>query len=117
MAEAASDTQERMLYPSGDTPKPAPNSKVPRIYGHNLCPFTARTRYTFSAKAVPFQECIINLNGKAQWHLDFNGGFTPILETPSGDLIPESGIVMSYGLEANASGGIQLIPADALEAA
>ena len=32
--------------------------------------------------------------------MDFNNGFIPVLETPAGDLIPESGIVTNYALDA-----------------
>jgi glutathione S-transferase len=35
----------------------------------------------------------MDLNQKAQWHLDFNGGMVPVLETPQGDLIKESAII------------------------
>ena len=46
------------------------------------------------------------MNNKAQWHKDFNGGMIPIMETPQGDMIPESGIVAQYAIEANPEGGI-----------
>jgi hypothetical protein len=35
----------------------------------------------------------MDLNAKAQWHLDFNGGMVPILETTDGTLIKESAII------------------------
>jgi len=34
------------------------------------------------------------VNEKAAWHLEINGGLVPILETPQGDLIVESSIIM-----------------------
>ena len=77
-----------------------------RLYGHNLCPFVGRARYTLSAKNVEFQEVHVDLNNKAQWHKDFNGGMVPIMETPHGDMIPESGIVAQYAIEAKPEGGI-----------
>jgi len=81
MAES-NNTLERIIYAGGETPKPAPNTNYLRIYGHNLCPFVARARYAFSAKQIEFQECMVDLNNKAKWHLDFNGGLVPVLETP-----------------------------------
>lgn len=111
------DTLERIFYHGGDAPKPATNANHYRLYSHNLCPFSARCRYTLSAKGVPFQECMVNLDNKPQWHLDFNGGAAPFLETPAGDLIPESGIIMQLALESNPAGGVQLIPSDPVEAA
>ena len=81
MAET-NNTLERMFYAGGDLPKPATNTNHLRMYGHNLCPFVARARYAFSAKQVEFQEVMVDLSNKAQWHLDFNGGFVPVLETP-----------------------------------
>jgi len=45
--------------------------------------------------------------------LDFNNGFIPILEVPSGELFPESGIVADYALQvAGPNQGIKLIPDD-----
>lgn len=90
---ADTNSLDRMLYHGGENPKPATNTQHLRLYHHNLCPFSARARYTLSAKGVVFQECITDLNDKAPWHVAFNGGSVPILETPSGDMIPESSIV------------------------
>ena len=88
------ETAEKIFYRAGDAPKPPTNPNYMRLYSHNLCPFSARARYTFSAKAVPFQECMTCLYNKAPWHVEANGGGAPLLETPQGDLIPESGIVI-----------------------
>jgi len=41
----------------------------------------------------------MDLNKKAQWHLDFNGGLVPVLETTTGDLIKESGIVAQFAID------------------
>mmetsp|Transcript_13282 Transcript_13282/g.18100 ORF Transcript_13282/g.18100 Transcript_13282/m.18100 type:complete len:124 (+) Transcript_13282:1-372(+) len=42
----------------------------------------------------------------------------PVLEAPTGELIPESGIQMQYALDAAAPGqGLALIPGDAIVAA
>ena len=81
------------MWPGGSNEKPPVNQNHIRMYGHNLCPFVTRSRWTYACKDVQFQEVFVDLNDKAQWHLDFNNGFIPVLETPAGDLIPESGIV------------------------
>ena len=41
----------------------------------------------------------------------------PVLEVPSGELIPESGIQMEYAMQVGRNQGIDLIPADPVEAA
>ena len=59
----------------------------------------------------------MDLNDKAQWFKDFNGGMVPILEFPSGDLIPESNIAVEYALQvAGTDQGIKLIPDDPVQA-
>ena len=65
MAESNINSLERMIYMGGEVPKPATNANHPRIYNHNLCPFSARARYTFSAKGIQFQDCQIDLYNKA----------------------------------------------------
>ena len=82
-----------MFYAAGNIPKPPTNTKFIRHYTHNLCPFSARARYTFAAKGIPFQSCEIDLNNKAQWHIDVNNGVAPVMELPSGALIIESAII------------------------
>ena len=93
------DTLERFMWPGGSEPKPTTNKNHVRMYGHNLCPFVARSRWTFACKEVPYQEVLIDLQDKGQWHLDFNKGFIPVLEVPSGELIPESGICSDYAMD------------------
>ena len=48
------------------------------------------------AKDVPFQKCTMDLTNKAQWHLDINGGFIPLLETPDGTILYESAVVADF---------------------
>lgn len=109
---------DRFMWPGGSEPRPTTNQNYPRMYGHNLCPFVARARYVFACKEVPYQEVFVDLNEKAQWHLEFNGGMVPVLEAPTGELIPESGIQVQYALEAAPrSQGIDLIPEDPITAA
>ena len=83
---------ERFMWPGGAEPRPQTNQSHVRMYGHNLCPFVARARFAFACKDMAYQEVFLDLNEKAQWHVDFNGGMIPVLEAPSGELIPESGI-------------------------
>ena len=107
-----------MINPAGEAmPKPATNTNHVRLYEHNLCPFCARARYYLSCKEIPFQCCEIDLNEKAQWHKDFNGGTAPFMEMPTGVMVPESGIIQQWAQETNPDGGISLIPSDPLEAA
>ena len=40
-----------------------------------------------------------------------------MLELPSGDMLPESGIISQYGMDINQGEGIELIPSDAVVAA
>ena len=99
-AESKLHTLERFMWPGGSEPKPATNQNHLRMYSHNLCPFVCRARYTFAAKDVPFQEVMVDMNDKAQWHKDFNGGMVPVLEAPNGTMIPESAIAMQYALDS-----------------
>ena len=117
-ASARLQTLDRFMWPGGSEPKPPLNQNYVRMYGHNLCPFVARARWTFSCKQVAFQECYMDLNDKAQWFKDFNTGLLPILEFPTGEMAPESDIAIEYALQtAGPEQGINLIPSDPLQAA
>lgn len=117
-AEPKFNTLERFMWPGGQEPKPPTNANHVRMYSHNLCPFVQRARWTFACKDVPFQEVLIDLNEKGQWHVDFNNGMVPVLEVPSGELIPESGIAAEYALQvAGPNQGLKLIPDDPVQAA
>ena len=60
----------------------------------------------------------VDLSDKAPWHLAFNKGFIPVLEVPSGEMFPESGINMEYAMQvAGPDQGISLIPSDPVKAA
>lgn len=60
----------------------------------------------------------MDLSDKPKWHTDFNKGFIPVLEVPSGEMFPESDINAQYALQvAGAEQGIQLIPSDPVAAA
>lgn len=84
---------ENIISEPGRQEKYETNKNHLRMYGHNLCPFATRARYAFALKEVPFQHVEMDLNEKAQWHKDFNNGFVPVLETPEGTLIKESGVI------------------------
>ena len=92
---------ETIYYGSGNEPKPAVNPDQLRIYGHMLCPFVQRSYFAFGAKKNPFQKVNVHLVvvEKAQWHLDFNGGLIPVLESPDGTLINESGFIAEFANE------------------
>ena len=59
----------------------------------------------------------VDLSEKAQWHVDFNGGSTPVLETPAGDLIKESAIIAQVAVEMNHGVGCDVVPSDPIKAA
>jgi glutathione S-transferase len=96
VSEMYCSNKETFYYPSGENPKPITNNNYFRIYGHELCPFAQRAFFTFSAKNLLFQKVHVDLRQKAKWHLEFNEGLVPILETPKGDLIPESGFIAQF---------------------
>ena len=117
-AESKFNTLERFMWPGGQEAKPPTNTGHVRMYGHNLCPFVARARWAFACKDVPYQEVFVDLHDKGQWHVDFNGGVLPVLEVPSGELIPESDILANYALQvAGPNQGLKLIPDDPVQAA
>jgi len=41
----------------------------------------------------------MNLGDKAQWHLDFNNGLVPVLESPDGTMINESAVISAFASE------------------
>mmetsp|Transcript_13747 Transcript_13747/g.23439 ORF Transcript_13747/g.23439 Transcript_13747/m.23439 type:complete len:101 (+) Transcript_13747:42-344(+) len=90
---------EEMYYNAGDLPKPEVNSEHLRVYGHQLCPFVQRAYLALSCKDIEFQKVNMNLDQKAQWHKDINGGLVPILETPSGKFFNESAFIVQFALE------------------
>lgn len=51
---------------------------------------------TLKAKEIPFQMCESEMINKAQWHLDANGGYVPLLESPDGMIINESAVIMDF---------------------
>ena len=65
-------------------------------------------------KEIKFQKCETSLVKKAQWHLDFNNGFLPVLEAPSGDMVNESGVLMEMASNLASKGqGLPLWPHEA----
>jgi glutathione S-transferase len=60
---------------------------------------------------------MVDLNNKGKWHLDLNGGMVPVLETPAGDLIIESSVIMAFAHESAPQSGVNLIPSDPVAAA
>ena len=107
----------RIIMSPGSQIRPELNSKHFRMYTHNLCPYATRARYAFALKQVPFQSVEMDLDKKAQFHLDANGGFVPLLETTTGEHIKESAIIAQLAIEMHKGKGVELIPEDPLEAA
>ena len=114
---SSTQTLKRFLYHAGDLPKPETNKNHLRVYGHTLCPFVGIARYALALKKVEFQDCQVNLEPKAAWHLELNGGMIPVLETPAGDLIRESGVIAQLAIELGGDQGIELVPKDPIVAA
>ncbi len=52
----------------------------------------------------------MDLDKKAQWHIDFNGGAVPIMETPDGDLIKEINVIADFANEKGQHNGVDLFP-------
>ena len=91
-----SQTLESMQILDKTFVRPPINKKFLRLYGHHLCPFVEKARLALCAKGVQWQDVQVNLERRAKWHYLLNGGFVPILETPSGQTILESRIIMDY---------------------
>merc|ERR1712224_297765 len=75
---------------------PEGNGTYIRLYGHYMCPFVERVRLVLAARNIPYQDCQVNLERRAKWHYELNGGFVPILQIPSGEVITESYLIMQY---------------------
>ena len=41
----------------------------------------------------------MDLQNKAKWHLDVNGGYIPVLETPDGQMIHESAVIQDMAVD------------------
>ena len=105
---------ETFAYASGDLPKPETNKENLRLYGHPLWPFVQRAAFPLLAKDIKFQTVIMDIRNKAQWHLDLNGGFMPILENTDGTMVFESAVIMSFASDLAAPGqGLPIWPHEA----
>lgn len=62
------------------------------------------------ARGIPFQKCETDLVTKAEWHMAFNGGLVPVLETPDGELMRESDVIMSFAENLKEGGPLPLWP-------
>jgi len=57
----------------------------------------------------------MNLGDKAQWHLDFNNGFVPVLESPDGTMINESAVISNFASDyAKPTDGVKLLPSEGM---
>ena len=54
------------------------------------------------------------MSKKTQWHIDINGGTIPLFETPEGNIIYESDVVMEAANEISKDGP-QLWPTDPMK--
>mmetsp|Transcript_17627 Transcript_17627/g.29773 ORF Transcript_17627/g.29773 Transcript_17627/m.29773 type:complete len:124 (-) Transcript_17627:447-818(-) len=53
----------------------------------------------------------MDIQEKAQWHLETNGGFIPVLENTDGQLVHESEVIMNFASQAASQGeGLPLWP-------
>ena len=101
-----------MRYYSNSSPKPETNKLYSRLYEHNLCPFCEKARMALTAKNIQFQNCQIDLEHKAKWHVEINGGFVPLLEFPDDHFIYESKVIMEYANDFGKDNGLQLYSLD-----
>ena len=62
------------------------------------------------ARGIPYQKVETDLVTKAEWHKNFNGGLVPVLETPAGELMKESQVIMSFAENLKDDGPIPLWP-------
>jgi glutathione S-transferase len=76
-----------------------------------------RARLALLAKKITYQDCQVDFTKKAQWHVDLNGGFVPILEFPDGKQLFESRIIMELAEDLGGEAGLPLYPADPVEKA
>ncbi|CDW89121.1 glutathione transferase omega-1 [Stylonychia lemnae] len=106
-----------MRYASGETPKPPTNPNFPRLYSHNLCLFSERARLSWAAKGIKFQHCEVDLQNKAKWHVDVNGGTLPFVELPSGQFLLESRIIQDFANDYAKDQGLELYSKNAVVAA
>ena len=106
-----SSNLQTIYYGSGEEPKPAINPEHLRLYSHELCPFVERSVLALRAKEIPFQLCQTDLEVKAEWHMKLNGGLIPVLESPDGTLVNESGFISEFaGNFAPAGQGLAFWP-------
>jgi len=119
MVDAAADLKAFGFDARESNEKPATNTTQLRMYVHTNCPFAERARLAFAARKIPFQWCEMDLQKKADWHMNANGGMVPLLETQDGTLIPESGVLMYFAHDytKGKEEGHNLIPEDAVAAA
>ena len=113
MTDSVLHSTTTLLYPADKMPKPETNKNYLRLYDHALCPFSTRARYAFTAKQFPYQKVEMNTQEKADWFVEANGGTVPLLETPTGEFLTESAILMTFAEEYAPDTGIKLIPSDA----
>lgn len=115
--DADPQSKDTILYRSSkDKPKPETNKNYPRVYGHNSCPYAERARLALSLKGVEFQHLEIDLEDKAQWHIDLNGGRVPVIELPDGQTVHDSRICIDFAHDY-APGGIEFYSKDPVKAA
>ena len=61
-----------------------------------------------NAKNLRYQDVQVNLERRTKWHYLLNDGFLPFLETPRGQTILESKIIMEYLENAYKREGVKL---------
>lgn len=101
-----------LLFHGGTDAKPVLNKNFLRLYGHNLCVFSARARYALAAKGFSFQEVAMNYASPAKWHVELEGtagGPQPILETWKGEIVRNTMAIANFAIhQAGPDNGIQL---------
>ena len=55
---------------------------------------------------------MVDLNQKAKWHVEQNGGYLPVLEAPDGAMVNETALLLQFASDYAGSEGLALTPSE-----
>lgn len=117
MEQDPTQTLATLRYASREEPRPATNKNYIRLYGHHLCLYEEKVRLALVAKHIQFQRVDMDLVKEAQWHLDFNEGRIPFIETTDGVLLNESKVLLELANTLGGDNGLAIFDKDPFKAA